>query len=285
MPKPNIFTNYIAVVVGACIGVGPAASLARAEDKPLWEFGAGATVLSFPDYRGSNQTRTYVLPIPYIVYRGDIFKADRDGVRGVFVDSDNVEINASAGASFPVDSADNDARSGMPNLAPTIELGPAVDIVVWRSAIPGTKLTVRLPVRAGITVERSPEYIGWQFSPKLNLDISDIGGLPDWTLGLVVSPIYGDRRFHSYFYSVSAQYATAGRPAYQAKGGFAGTEFLAALWKRYPRVWVGAFVRYDMLAGAVFNDSPLVNSRGYFAAGIAAAWIFGESSQRVHVRD
>ena len=269
----------------ACVCLGPAVTAAQADDKPLWELGAGVSALAFPDYRGSDQTRNYVLPIPYVVYRGEFFKADRDGVRGIFFDSENVEIHASVGASFPVDSKDSDARRGMPDLKPTVELGPAVDITLWRSAAPGMKLTLRLPVRAGFTVQRSPEYIGLLFSPRLNLDIENVGGLPGWNLGLLASPGYGDARFHRYFYSVSPAYATPSRPAYDAPAGYNGMEFLAAVSKRFPRYWVGAFVRYDTLAGAAFVDSPLVRTRGYFAAGVAIAWIFAESSQQVNDRD
>jgi outer membrane scaffolding protein for murein synthesis (MipA/OmpV family) len=273
--------KYSAIALAACYCLCPTASAAESDDKPLWELGVGATALSFPDYRGSNQARGYLLPIPYVVYRGEILKADRDGIRSIFFNSESVEIHASAGASFPVDSKDNDARQGMPDLKPTAELGPAVDFTLWRSAAPGMKLTLRLPVRAGFTVERSPQYIGWVFSPRLNLDIENVGGLPGWNLGLLTSPVYGDDRFHSYFYSVPPAYATPSRPAYDARAGYGGTEFLAAMSKRFARYWVGAFVRYDVLTGAIFEDSPLVRTRGYFAAGIAVAWIFAESSQRV----
>jgi outer membrane scaffolding protein for murein synthesis (MipA/OmpV family) len=258
---------------------------ARAEEKPLWELGVGVTGLAFPDYRGSDQTRHYVLPIPYAVYRGSFFRADRDGVRGIFVDNENLRVHASIGASFPVDSNDNDARGDMPDLEPTVELGPAVDLTLWRSPAAGTKLTLRLPLRFAFTVERSPEYIGWLFTPRLNLDINDIGGLPGWNLGLFASPGYGDARNHGYFYSVDPAYATPARPAYTAGAGYNGLEFLAAVSKRFPQYWIGAFVRYDMLAGAEFLDSPLVRTRGYFAAGVAMAWIFAESTQRVNVRD
>ena len=138
-----------------------------ADEKPLWELGAGVTVLAFPDYRGSDQTRTYVLPIPYAVYRGEFFKADRDGVRGILVDSDNVKIHASVGASFPVDSGENDApREGMPDLKPTVELGPRRRRHAVASRPAGLKLSLRLPLRFAFTVERSPEYIGWLFSPQ-----------------------------------------------------------------------------------------------------------------------
>lgn len=268
-----------------CLVLGPGVTAAEADDKPLWELGAGVTALAFPDYRGSDQSRNYVFPIPYIIYRGDIFKADRDGVRGLFLDSDNVKIHASVGASFPVDSDDNDARQGMPDLKPTVEFGPAVDVTLWRAPTAGMKLTLRLPLRFAFTVERSPEYIGWLFSPRLNLDIKDIAGMPGWNLGLFASPGYGDARIHDYFYSVPTAYATPSRSAYDATAGYNGMEFLAAVSKRFSSYWIGAFVRYDTLAGATFLDSPLVRTRGYFAAGVAVAWIFAESPQRVNDKD
>lgn len=247
--------------------------------------GAGVTTLAFPDYRGSDQTRTYVLPIPYAVYRGDFFKADRDGVRGILVDRDDIKVHASLGASFPVDSNDNDTRKGMPDLKPTVELGPAVDLTLWQAPSERMKLTLRLPLRFAFTVERSPEYIGWLFSPRLNLDIKEVPGLPGWNLGMFASPAYGDSRFHNYFYSVAPAYATPSRPAYNATAGYNGMEFLAALSKRFSNYWVGAFVRYDTLAGAAFLDSPLVRTRGYFAGGVAVAWIFAESPLRVNATD
>jgi MipA family protein len=276
-------SKYVAAALAACVCA--AAANARAEDKPLWEVGAGVSTLAFPDYRGSDQRRVYVLPVPYAVYRGDFFRADRDGVRGVFVDNDNVKIHASVGASFPVDSNDNDARSGMPDLKPTAEIGPAIDLTLWRAPATGAKLTLRVPVRFAFTVERSPEYIGWLFTPRLNLDVNDFGGWPGLNLGLFVSPGYGDARNHRYFYSVAPAYATPSRPAYTAGAGYNGLEFLASLSKRFPNYWVGAFVRYDTLAGAAFLNSPLVRTREYFAAGIAVAWILAESAQRVNDKD
>jgi len=39
-------------------------------EKPLWEMGIGGGFLLMPDYRGSDETRAYLLPYPYAVYRG-----------------------------------------------------------------------------------------------------------------------------------------------------------------------------------------------------------------------
>jgi hypothetical protein len=46
-----------------------------------------------PDYRGSEDVRNYVLPIPWFVYRGEIFRADRDGARARLFDSERVKVN------------------------------------------------------------------------------------------------------------------------------------------------------------------------------------------------
>ncbi len=268
-----------AVVLAAWLAL-PVAD-AAAETKPLWELGVGASGLAFPDYRGSDQTRLHALPVPYVIYRGDLFRADRDGIRGILFDRDNVEFNLSVGASFPVDSGDNDARRGMDDLRPTVEVGPALDLTVWRSADRRLTLTVRVPVRAGFTVERSPRAIGWLATPRLNLDVQDVGGIDDLQFGMFASPTWADRRFHQYFYSVPQASATPDRPAYEARAGYGGVEFLASLTRRYGAWWVGAFVRCDVLDGAVFVDSPLVKSRRYVAGGLAFAWVFAESPTRV----
>lgn len=252
-----------------------------AAEKPLWELGAGISALSFPDYRGSDQSSLYAIPFPYFVYRGTFLKADRNGIRGTFFDSDRIELNLSVGASLPVNSDENPARQGMPDLQPTVELGPSLDLNLWRTPDRRTRLDLRLPVRTAVTVKEGMDDIGWVFSPRLNLDITDVAGLPGWNLGLLAGPMYGSERNHDYFYSVVPQYATAERPAFDAKGGYAGSQFLMSVSKRYPKYWLGAFVRWDSLEGAVFADSPLVKSEDYFAAGVGIAWILGESSIRV----
>ncbi len=84
---------------------------------------------------------------------------------------------------------------------------------------------------------------------------------------------------------MAPQYATPTRPAYRAGAGYAGTQYLVALSKRFPNFWFGGFARYDNLTGATFEDSPLVRQRDYFAAGFSLSWILGQSSTRVRVDD
>ncbi|MFZ0107585.1 MAG: MipA/OmpV family protein, partial [Thiobacillus sp.] len=147
--------------------------VAHAEQLPLWEIGAGLAALSLPDYRGSDVTQTFVLPVPYIRYRGEYLRADRDGFRGILFDSERLEFNISLNGSLPADSDDNPAREGMVDLEPTLEIGPSVDLQLWRSSERKMRLALRVPLRAAITLESSPQHIGWQLWPNLKLDVTD----------------------------------------------------------------------------------------------------------------
>lgn len=256
---------------------------AIAEEKPLWEVGLGVTALQLPAYRGSAETRTDLLPIPYLVYRGDHLKADKDGVRGVLFESDRFEINLSLAASPPVDSNNVKARHGMPDLHSSLELGPSVDIKLWQSSGHDAKLKLFVPVRAAMTLESDPKSIGWQFTPRLNLDVTSPFDHAGWTWAVVGGPVFGSREQHDYFYGVAPQYATAARPAFDAKSGYAGVQVLTALWKRFPSFWIGGFARYDDLRGAVFENSPLVTQKSGFSGGIAVSWLLHESSRRVKI--
>jgi outer membrane scaffolding protein for murein synthesis (MipA/OmpV family) len=282
MAMANLFRKTVLLTVGAA---AMTTGVSAAEDQPLWEIGAGVAAFSFPSYRGSDQTHNFLLPVPHFTYHGDFLKADRQGIRGSFFDSDRLDLTVSLALSPPVSSDDITARAGMSDLKGTFEIGPQVDVTFWRSENRARFLKLLLPLRAAVTVEGSPKSIGWVFHPKLNMDITDIPGMAGWNLGMLAGPVFGDKRQHAYYYAVAPQYATADRPAYEARAGYAGMQFLASLSKRYHGYWVGGFVRYDNLSGAIFEDSPLVRKKDYLAGGIAITWVFGESSTRIKVND
>ena len=256
---------------------------AFAEEMPLWELGLGLFAVKLPAYRGAAETSDDVLPTPYVVYRGEYFKADKDGVRGVLFDSDLLEINLSIAASPPVNSGNVRVRRGMPDLSSSLELGPSIDFKLWESSKHNAKMRLFVPVRAAFTLQSDPQFIGWQFTPRLNLDVSNPLGLQGWTLGMVGGPVFGSREQHAYFYGVAPQQSTGERPAYEARAGYAGLQLLSALWKRFPACWVGGFVRYDDVRGAVFENSPLVTQKSGFSGGVAISWVLGQSGQMVKV--
>jgi MipA family protein len=271
--------------LGLLLGLAAAAPAQAAQDLPLWEAGVGLATVSFPAYRGSDQRQAFVLPTPYFVYRGEFLKADREGVRAELFDSDRAELTVSAALSPPAASEDIRVRAGMPDLRANVEIGPQLNLTLWQTDSRARQLKLLLPLRAAYTLQRNPRNLGWVLHPKLNLDVTDVPGLPGWNLGLQAGPLFGDRKQHQYFYGVDAAYATAERPAYRAGAGFAGMQYLVGVSKRYPRHWVGAFLRYDSLRGATFEASPLVRSRGYVAGGVAVSWVLGESSERVSANE
>ncbi|MDQ1315807.1 MAG: hypothetical protein QG662_1916 [Pseudomonadota bacterium] len=277
MTKSRIRISAVAAFLAAL----PMSLSSHAETLPLWEIGAGVAVLSLPDYRGSAETGAYVLPIPYFVYRGELLKVDRGGLSGLLFDSDRIEVDLSLNGTIPVNSEDNPLRRGMADLEPAVELGPTVNVHLWRSPDRKTTLDFRMPVRAAITVEPEPRKIGWLFSPNLDLEMRDPAGFSGWKLGFQLGPYFNDREYNAYFYSVDPSAATPERPAYSAQGGYSGSQVFLSLSKRFPHYWVGGFIRHDNLAGVVFERSPLVESRDAFSAGLALSWVFGESSRRV----
>lgn len=283
--KQDIYNRPIAALIPAIVlMLSLAAAGAQAERLPLWEAGAGAAALSFPDYRGSNERQSWLLPVPYIVYRGEFLQADERRTRGLFYRTDRLEIDVSINGSVPVDSGKNAARRGMPNLDGTLEIGPGLNLKLMETGDRRTRMELRLPVRGVFASDFSHvRQAGWVFQPQVNVDIRDPLGNAGWKLGLLAGPVYSDRRYNRYFYAVEPAFATAARPAYAAGGGYGGVQMIAALSKRYRKFWVGAFVKGDSLHGAAFADSPLVKDKQGVAAGFSIAWIFGESKTWVEV--
>ena len=258
-------------------------ALCGAEELPLWEAGLGFTGLSIPDYRGSDEKRGYLLPMPYLVYRGDILRVDRKGMYGLLFESERVELNISADLGVPVKSDKNAARTGMPNLDPTGQIGPSLEVCLFSKCDADRVVQFRLPVRAVMATDLSRiSGIGFVVNPQLNVDFNNIGPGRGWDFGFAVGPIFATEQYHDYYYQVSPQYAIPGvRPSYDAQPGYSGTLLILAVSKRFDHIWFGAFARYDELSGAVFADSPLMKTKQSFMAGFGIAWVFGQSSTLV----
>jgi outer membrane protein len=261
----------------------PAGERGTVAMRPLWEMGVGIAGLHLPDYRGSDQGSTIWLPLPYAVYRGKWLRADREGARAVLLDTNLIEVDLSVAGAPPSRSKNNTARAGMPDLQAAIEVGPNVNYTLARSGDRKFKLDLRLPLRAAFTLERSPQSIGATFSPNLNLDMRGVAGA--WNLGLLGGPLFADQKYHNHIYGVDAAYATPGRAAFRAPGGYAGWQALVSLSRRFESTWFGAFMRYDNLRGAAFADSPLVRSNSALTLGFGVSWVLGTSSDLVAVTD
>ena len=253
-------------------------------EKPLWELGVGLGLLQMPDYRGSDENRLYLLPYPYLVYRGDILKVDEQRISGQIFKTDRILLDFSGFGAVPVKSSNNSARTGMQDLDATFELGPALKIKLWESKEDKFKLDLTFPVRAFFSTNfSSVSHEGWVFSPRINFVKDDL--IPDTGLNLGISagPMFADSGYHAYFYTVEPAYATAARPTYSAGGGYSGSTLTVGLGKSYKQFIFNAFVSADFLQGASFENSPLVKRETSIMSGISVAWIFFKSAKTVTV--
>jgi outer membrane protein len=276
------FGTYLVLCICAVM-----VSVCGAEERPLWEAGLGFTGLSIPDYRGSNERQEYVLPVPYVVYRGDIMRWDRKGIYGRLFESDRIKLNISADAGVPVESDTNSTRFGMPDLDIAVQIGPALEVCLIGKCDADLVVQFRLPVRGVIASDLSHfSGIGFITNPQLNVDFLDIGPGGGWKFGFMLGPIFATEQYHDYYYQVSPQYSIPFvRPSYDAEAGYSGSLLVLALSKRFDHVWFGTFARYDNLTNAIFYDSPLMKTEDSFMAGFVFAWVFGKSSKLVETSE
>lgn len=261
-------------LLGLLIGLALIGPSAQAESV-RWKAGAGLATFHLADYRGSDEYNSTAYPFPFVVIRSPLIRADDDGVRGLLFESVAVEFTFSGSASLNTEADNNRARQGMPKLDPTFEFGPALDINLSGDSLSrGWALT--LPVRGVYTFSSDGiEHIGNLFNPKLSYRNLALG--PDWKLDWAIGWIYADQEFHRYYYSVEPRFARQGRPEYAAKKGDSGFSSEISIGRYHNRFWYGAYLRYDHLSGAVFNNSPLLETDHYFDVGFGVAWIFGQS--------
>jgi hypothetical protein len=208
-----------------------------------------------------------------MVYRGERVSFDREGLRGRLFESPRWRLELSADAMVPVES-DNGLREGMVELAPMIELGPSLEFLITQHD--STEWRLRLPLRSAIAVDLpSLSSQGAVFHPNLALDTHN----GSWELGASVGPLFASEAYHDYYYSVPAAYVTPQREQYQAEGGYSGFRLTMGASRYFGNFWLGAFVRYDNLDGAVFADSPLVEQNSAMMGGVALSWIFRRSKR------
>ena len=251
---------------------------------PKWEWGLGVAGLNVPAYRGAKGHKSYLLPMPFVAYRGEAVRLDEEGMRGRLFESERIHLDLSIAGNLPVPEDEDSARAGMPTLDPVGEFGPTLDISLARNGERHqgeASIWLRLPVRAALSVgDPLIAQQGWVFSPFVDLSYRKGASRSHWRVSLALGPLYASRRYHEYFYKVPEEFVTAQRPLYQPDGGYSGSRATLTLVMNSQRWFMGAFARYDTLNGAVFEDSSLVEINHYFAMGFAVSRIFGVSSEK-----
>lgn len=256
-----------------------------ATTQPLYEIGIVGIGGSFPDYPAASQNHWKGIVAPYLIYRGDVFKADETGLRGRLLKSDRVELNISVGGALPASSNDNRARHGMPDLDLMGEIGPTLRFKLARWA-GRNRLDLDLPVRAVFTTDfTSVTYRGYLFQPALTFQRFDM-----LKAGSVFSieggPVFADQRLSDYFYKVKDKYAEVGRPAYDADPGYMGTRlessFKLPLTERLSAI---AATQLGGFWGAANDDSPLFKTHFNLGAALGLSYSFYRSDRQVPYQD
>lgn len=249
---------------------------------PLWEVGVGAFGLTAPAYPGARERNHRILPVPYLLYRGEVLRADRSGIGARLFRSDRLEFDIGLAGALPSDSDDVAIRAGMPDLGALFEFGPRLRIrlaEIDHGSRGSGRLRAELPLRSVIEARSGLRRQGWTFEPKLAYEVRGAQGL--WSVEGNVSAVFGDRRINRYFYEVQPRYANASRAAYGADAGLMLTRVgLFASGHLNPDLRLFGFVRFESYAGSANRDSPLHLKNSGASAGIGFAWTLARSRRR-----
>ncbi|MCZ6874996.1 MAG: MipA/OmpV family protein [bacterium] len=255
---------------------------AEGEAKPLWELGALGGGGLTPDYPASDEYHLAGLVLPYVLYRGKIFRAGDQGMiaRGRLMRSDRFELDLSLSGSFAADSDHNDARRGMPDLDTLIEVGPRLQLTL-AEPLPQGKLSFELPIRAVFSLAFDGiGYHGFTFHPRFAYQHDHLFGAIT-TVKLTAGPIFATAALMDYFYQVADRFSTTDRPAFNADAGYLGSEFSLLAKQRLHRnlsIFGGLKVMY--YGGASNADSPLFRTKATAAIGFGFIWSFYQSKRQ-----
>lgn len=253
-------------------------SRAEARQLPKWELGLAAGVISIPEYMGSDERYTLPLAAPYIVYRGEKVKADREGVRGLLLETNNLSVDLGFSFGLPVEN-ENKAREGMPDLHLSGQVGPRLN---WKfDSEPGQpQLGFHLPVRYALDIKGN--NMGWVAEPSFRLKKRSFLGNPQLSGRMDVGLLYATDRYNRYYYEVAPEYATTSRSVYSADSGLHSIFLKFSTSYQYSkRMKMSAFIHLRSMEYGVVEDSPLVENDLDISAGIGFSWTFWHSETMV----
>jgi outer membrane protein len=254
---------------------------------PLWEAGAGAIFVKFPDYPGSDQIRHWTIPFPTFLYRGKTFRAGEDGrVKARFLNSEKWEVDFSFGGSLPAKSSDNPNRAGMENLDTVFEIGPALFWHFQRANRGKSyRAYIEIPLRYATSLDFDPDEVrdkGLVFHPYFHFAHDNLL-LNRSTIFFGIGPFFATERYHDNLYEIDPGEATPFRPLYNARGGFLSWDSnLGFGYRPLKSEKLNLFMglRYSDYHQAKNKDSSLHRANDYLSYAIGFSWRFFESSKK-----
>jgi len=255
----------------------PEESSAEAAGRPKWEAGLAGGAGRVADYPGSDQTHTRAIVAPLLIYRGPVLRVDQGGIRGRLIDRADWEFDVAATAAF--NARNNDARQGMPGLDYLFGAGPQLVYRGWQRQDRGPSVHLKLRALMSTDFHRIDPR-GTAFDPEVRWRLRPLAGSPT-VLTLSVQPTWATRALHRYFYQVDPAYATPSRPAYEARGGYLGTDFGVGLSRRHGDSLSWFVSAHAMsLQGAANAASPLLRDKSSVSVGAGVVWTPWHSAER-----
>ena len=251
------------------------------EKKPTFselELGIGYGFGSVPDYPAADEYSRKTLFLPLIIYRGDVLKSDQeDGTRAELFKSTEIEINLSFGARFNSDSQNNKTRVGMPNLNYILESGPSLSYKLWKNP-KVSSLTLQIPLRLTFETDfKKTDFVGFVFEPELKFQKLNFL-VPNLTASTSVAVELFSERVANYYYQVENIYATAERPAYDARAGLASFSVGQSFLYEYNAYNFIFGASHSYFGNSANTKSPLYKSDTNTSVFAAIAWFFYKST-------
>ena len=248
---------------------------------PLWEVGLGIGALNQSYYTGTKQRRTFAFPVIIPTYRGKVFKSDDKGVRAQLFKSDRIKLDLSADFNLAIDSDEIELRKGMDDIENVLQVGPSFEVLIKNNQ--KDRWFLNFPVRGVFEVGgEGVDYSGFNFSPNLFYQ-RDFNLLKNkWRFGATVGPQFGNADYHDVFYGVDNKHATADRNAFETSSGYSGSRLQLTMNTKNQKRFILWFLRYENIAGASFDDSPLVETNDNLTVGFLYTHIFFQSKTLVN---
>lgn len=273
----------LAISVAAGVLACVAGTASAQTTLPLWELGLVVGAGYLPDYPAADEYSTRVLPLPYFVYRGKVFRSEESGLlRGRVFDSASVQFDISVAGALDVKSKNNVARAGMPDLDYMGQIGPRLQVVLGRSPNGAAHVDLEIPARAVLSTDFSSiDYVGLLSVPEIAYQHDNFLGRGN-RLKLDLGFTFADQKYQDVIYGVPAAFATGTRPTYEAKGGYMGAKVsLGVLVPVGPTLRLVGQVRGDYYGGAANEDSPLFRSKSSGQVLVGAILSFWRSRSTV----
>lgn len=248
------------------------------KDKPIYEIGLGVVSLTVPNYPGSKSTTERTIPFPWVIYRGDVLKADEEGSRLKLIGSDRFEVGFSGGFNFPIKSSQNEARKGMPDTNALIGLGPGL---LYRVPLVSKlhRLTLGLGMRVNFSTTTSLTEIkiqGYIIEPNVRYWLKPTEKSPVTFFGSL-SYSASDEKYAEFFYEVAPRYVTATRQAHKAVAGTVDiATSLGLSWEATKTLTVFTGIFYSNLSLAANKKSDLLEDEHNRGFVLGASWMIAE---------